>query len=255
MKRLYLLSTLILLLCGNCGPAPDTARDTLIIIDPFTAMASYPASGGNGNAVSVIRSIIDRCYQHNRHSDQRIFIQYGQRDKDRVAVVLPDSLKRLGFKQYDRAYAAFRDESVRRIEQALSDNSANDQSAFVEVFGNQFLIRKGRQPIEKVLFIGNLVEKDFQNLALLKRDYRDHYNSLEIETVIREAFQELSSRFAERFKSYTEKRTNIELFVLKNGMEALVYDDPVYYDMYLQQLLSFLSVYDTDGVVNVLNEY
>jgi len=226
--------------------------DTLIILDPFSCKCVTT----NGITLhpdieKMLESEFDAMFMENQLTEDKLIINFGNLREDDLIVALPDSMQEI-FRgsEYQPVYKKFKKNVIKKITKTITDNSNYDSNYF-GVFGYRYLRLSDPQNgtnnnnLKRVILAGNLVEKAFHNMALERRNF-DRIDDDTKKDSVRAEFDSLKSKFETKFGKYKFRKVEIELYILKQKLESLIYSDDIIWDSYDKLIAAFFIEYDLD---------
>lgn len=259
LKSVFIF-VLIITTFMSCIFKKQKSLDTLIIIDAFSTLSVI----NDGNTFNEeldknLRREISNKYKKNRKSEAKIIVCFGQDDNDQIEIKIDENLKKLSFREFDIKYKNFENQRIQEIVKEIKSKSAYDQSNYIGTFGTQYLLKERKNEFNKIIFIGNLVEKEFFNMAIKRKFSLESENSHNIKTEIKQRVNKLKSKFIDYYGDYQvrksqDEKPEIMIYATKDNINQLVYAESIYHKLYLDKMKDFLKQYDKNNSIQMINE-
>lgn len=239
----------------SCNLTEKEPFDTMIIIDAFSTENAVIGDGPLKKDIQrILITEINAKYKKNRKSKEKILIYFGPNDGDLLELQLDSELSNSSFREYDKRFNDFRAQNLKKVGEAIIKNAISDQSSFIRVFGEQLLSKSRKHKINKVIMIGNLVEKDFINMAIRRATFFGDTVRKKKEA-IEDRFNILKKEFAKYYNSNQSNKTDILLYVTREEIDHLIYSEKIYHKFYVQKIIQFLKNYNNDQKIRIMNEF
>ena len=246
----YVILLAVTLFIVSCAKNLVKESNTLIIIDPYSVSEYIKKEENLKKLRELLANEINLKFMENRKSNEKILVVFGESEKNRITIGLNNYLRRLNFYKYDKELKNYIEEKFSLIINTIKQESYKDQSNYFGVFGEYYFATQQKIEYSKIILVGNLIEKEFHNLSILRYDIDNMEDTQKVYKEIEKRLSALKEKFENKYSAYNPKnKIEIILYPIRSKVEEQVYVEKIYYLHYLKHLESILVVYDKSRVI------